>query len=93
MKKIIMIVGLIIVIFIVVLFITYNVMFIGKKEVKKIVLNDLNIKETDVRKMNVDFEFENGSFEYKVEFIYNNLEYEYVIDAKNGDIIIHGIDR
>jgi len=71
----------------------YNVLFIGKQGAKNIVFKHLNIKENEAKKIDISFDYESGLWEYNVEFIYNNLEYDYIIDAKNGDIILHQIDK
>jgi len=64
-----------------------------KEEVKNIVLNHANINESNVAFTKVDMEVENGIMVYEIEFIYNNLEYEYEVNAITGDILKHKIDR
>lgn len=93
MKKVIIIIISVVVVLVLAGIILYNVMFIGKNEVKKIVLEDANLIENNIKKWNVEFNYEDGSWIYDVEYVYDNIEYNYEIDAKNGDIIIYGIDR
>lgn len=93
MKKTLIIIGSILIIIVIALIILYNVMFISKDEVKNIVLEHANITENDIKRWNVELGMENGNWEYDVEYIYNNEEYNYEIDAKTGEIIIYGIDK
>ena len=44
-------------------------------------------KVSDVKNVDVDFEFKSGSPVYEVKFETNTHEYEYIIDAKNGSIL------
>lgn len=64
-----------------------------KEEVKKIVLNHANINEENAVFTKVDLERELNIMIYEIEFIYNNLEYEYEIDAITGEVLKHKIDR
>jgi len=93
MKKIIIIVISILAILLIAGVVLYNVMFIGKDEVKRIVFDDANLTENDVKRWNAELGYEDGGWTYDVEYVYDNKEYKYEIDAKTGDIIIHGIDR
>ena len=95
-KNIIIIVSVVVGILLVALItgiIMYNVMFIGKKEAKEIVLEHAGLKENEVKRLEVDFDHDDSHYEYTVEFIYDNKEYEYKLDAKTGEIIIFEIDR
>ena len=52
-------------------------------------LNDLNLKESDVRDLDVELEYKNryNAYIYEVSFDYQAYEYEYIIDAKTGSIL------
>ena len=73
--------------------IVYKKTFIGKEKAKEIVFGELKITEKDVKRLEVDFDRDGKYYEYTVEFIYENKEYEYKLDAKTGEIIIFEIDR
>ncbi len=59
--------------------------FIGEDRVKQIIINDMNALESNVYFESVDLELDKKR--YDVELYYNNKEYEYKIDAKEGKII------
>lgn len=63
----------------------YKINFIGKNKVKNIVLEHMNLAKNDVYFDTIDFELEKAI--YEVEIYYDNQEYEFKIDAKNGTII------
>ena len=65
--------------------------YIGIEKAKEIALNDLGISEADVRFKKVKLDLENGVMVYEVEFVNNNVEYEYTINATTGEIIF--VDR
>lgn len=92
MKKNLMIAGGVILGIIILLIILYNVMFISKKEVKEIVSNYANINANDVRRWEIELDYDDGHWEYNVEFIHNNLEYNYTLDARSGEIITYELD-
>ena len=68
-------------------------MFISKDEVKDIVIKHANISKKDAKKWRIDFEYEDGMFLYNVDVVYNNLEYEYEINAKTGEVILYKLDN
>lgn len=92
MKKTFIIVGIILIVLVVAVIIFFNVSFISKNEVKELVLKHAGLKESDVIRWNIELNNEDGNWEYDVEYVFNNLEYTYEIDAKTGNIIIFGID-
>ena len=65
--------------------------YIGIEKAKEIALNDLGVSEADVRFIKVKLDYENGTMVYEVEFVNNNVEYEYTINATSGVIIY--VDR
>ncbi len=83
-KIIIIVVGIIAVIALLLL-ICFKVTFISKKEVKDIVVDDMNVSSNDVYFESIDLELDKNY--YEVELYYQNNDYEYKVDAKNGKVI------
>ncbi len=50
------------------------------------------MSEAEASALRVRFEFDDGRFQYEVDFYNNGTEYEYLIQAKNGEIIARDID-
>ena len=65
---------------------------ITKAEAKSIALKDAGLSEAEASALRVRFEFDDGRFQYEVDFYNNGTEYEYLIQAKNGEIIAKDID-
>lgn len=83
-KVIIIVVGVFIII--VLIFLIYlKIAFVSRNEVKDIVANNMNVSSGSLYFDSIDFELDKGI--YEVEVYYQNREYEYKIDAKNGKII------
>lgn len=59
--------------------------YLNEDEVKDIVIRDINQNENDIHFESVEFEFDEKT--YDVSVYYNNVEYEYKINAENGRII------
>ncbi len=83
--KIIIIAVSIIVFFALLLLIYFKVTFIGKDDVKKIVIDNMNVSSSDVFFESIELELDKNY--YEVEVYYKNKDYEYKIDAKEGKII------
>ena len=83
--KIIIITVSIIVFFALLLLIYFKVTFIGKDDVKKIVIDNMNVSSSDVFFESIELELDKNY--YEVEVYYKNKDYEYKIDAKEGKII------
>ena len=66
--------------------------YIGASKAKDIVLNHSGINDHVIWKR-TEFDFENNISVYEIEFYYNNIEYNYEINAINGNIIKYEIDR
>ncbi len=92
MKKTLIIIGTILVILLLSCFIFYKLAFISKSEVKDIILKDQNLESNEVSRWKIEFNVEDGLFEYEVEAYINRKEHEFVIDAKTGEIILHEVD-
>ena len=70
----------------------FNSTLITKAEAKIIALKDAGLSEAEASALRVRFEFDDGRFQYEVDFYNNGTEYEYLIQAKNGEIIARDID-
>ena len=57
------------------------------EEAKSIALKHSNLDESQVSFMKAKYEFDDGIGKYEIEFYYNFKEYEYEINASNGEII------
>ena len=93
MKKIIIITLSILILILFSISIYFKATFISKEQVKKIILEDMSIKENEINLYESSLEFESETFIYEVSFIYNKNEYNYIIDAKTGGIILSKIDN
>lgn len=61
--------------------------YIGKAAAQAAALGDLGISAEDVERIKVKMDCEDGIMTYEVEFVYNGMEYEYELNALNGEII------
>ena len=83
-KIIIIVVGILAIIVLLVL-LYFKTAFISKNEVKDIIAENMNVNKDDLYFEDIDFEFDKGV--YEVEVYYQNRDYEYKIDAKEGKVI------
>ncbi len=60
---------------------------ISMQKALEIALNDLKLKEKDVYDVDIELDNKYNNTVYEISFNYNMHEYEYYIDATNGDII------
>lgn len=59
--------------------------YLSKEKVKQIVEADAKVSAVTYREIELDYE--DGSMVYDVEFVKNNVEYDYELDAKTGKIL------
>ena len=83
-KIIIIIVGIVVVVALLVL-IYFKTAFISENEVKDVVADNMSVNSGDLYFESIDLEMDKNV--YEVEVSYQNREYEYRIDAKNGKVI------
>lgn len=83
-KIIIIVVGIIVVVALIFL-IYFKTTFISKNEVKDIVADNMSVSSSDLYFESIDFEMDKNV--YEVEVYYQNKDYEYKVDAKDGKII------
>lgn len=91
-KKAIILVICIVVVMIAAGVMAFNSTLITKAEAKSIALKDAGLSEAEASALRVRFEYDDGRFQYEVDFYNNGTEYEYLIQAKNGEIIARDID-
>lgn len=60
--------------------------FINEDEVKQIALKEANLNEEDVSYIKIEFDFDDGAFEYDVEIVVGRIEYEVEINAIDGSV-------
>lgn len=56
-------------------------------EAKEVVLENAGLAEDKVRFVRMQLESENGASRYDMEFISENMEYDYMVDAVTGEIL------
>lgn len=72
------------------IFIYMKVTYLSESEVKNIVIEDTGLSSNDIYFESIDLDM--GDNCYDVEFYYDNVEYEYKLDAKNGRIIYNNFN-
>lgn len=66
--------------------------FIGEEKAKAIALENAGLKESDVVFIVARLDYDDGHTVYDVEFYSGNIEYDYEIDAKTGEIWSYDFD-
>lgn len=61
--------------------------YIGEEKAKEIALSHAKFKESEVQMLHTELDRDDGISEYEVDFYVGNVEYNYEINAKNGQII------
>ena len=67
--------------------------YIGLDRAKEIALNHAGFTENNVTFVKLKTDIDNGINVYDIEFINNNMEYEYEINAVSGEILSFDADR
>ena len=67
--------------------------YIGRDAAVDAALGHAGVTRSEVRKLEVDLDYEHGSMVYEVEFEVGAAEYEYDIGAADGDIVWYEIER
>lgn len=65
---------------------------IGEAKAKKIALNDAGLSASKVTFLEIKLDWEKGRQIYDVEFYTDDLEYDYHIDARTGDVLSYDHD-
>lgn len=63
---------------------------ISESQAKEIALAHAQLPESDVTRLKVEFDYDDGIPEYEIEFYVGNMEYDYEIHGISGDIISFG---
>ena len=69
-----------------------TVQYIGEAKAKAIALSAAGLSESQVSRMKVSFDREDGVMIYEVEFNNGRMEYEYEIDATTGKVLKADVD-
>ncbi|MDV4150753.1 PepSY domain-containing protein [Clostridium sp. AL.422] len=72
--------------------VTYNNKNITVEEAKEIALKHANLASDQVSFIRTETDMENGVQKYDIEFYYENKEYDYEVNATNGQIIGYDYD-
>uniref|UniRef100_UPI0040567BA0 PepSY domain-containing protein n=1 Tax=Acetatifactor sp. TaxID=1872090 RepID=UPI0040567BA0 len=60
----------------------------SQNEAVDIALSHAGLSVKDISGLSTEFDNDDGFSKYEVKFYYNNIEYEYEIDADSGDILM-----
>lgn len=72
--------------------VTVKSALISKEEAMNAALSDAGLSESEASALRARLEFDDGRFQYEVDFYNNGTEYEYTIQAKDGDIIARDME-
>ena len=67
--------------------------YIGEKNANQIAFAHAKVEESNVYNLEVEIDYEFGTMVYDVEFTSDNKEYEYFIDALNGEILEGNVEQ
>lgn len=67
--------------------------YISIEDAKKIVFDDSKVSSDTVKNLEIEYDYDDGIMVYDIEFISNNTEYDYEIDAKTGKIIEREVEN
>lgn len=61
--------------------------YIGFEKAVNIALEHANLTEKETTRLTAELDYDDGIAEYEIDFWKDNVEYEYDVDAKTGEII------
>lgn len=61
--------------------------YISREQAKSIVLDRAKVKGIEAKKLRIEEHNDNGRLKYRIKFLAENVEYHYIIDATNGEVI------
>lgn len=67
--------------------------YISIDMVKDIVFKHAKVENKNIVNLEIEYDYENGNMIYDVEFDYNNIEYDYEVDAVSGKILESEIEN
>ncbi len=62
-------------------------LYISKEEALKIALDNVGLKQKDIYDIGVELDYKYGKTVYEIDFNYQQYDYEFYIDAVNGDVV------
>ena len=86
-EKILLVLSILVIAFSIVV-IYFKMEYITRKELKVIILKDLSTKKENLNNYIVKFLKDGETYIYKINFKYENNEYHYEVNAKNGYILL-----
>ena len=84
LKVILIVVGILLLIGIGV-FLYFNLTYISKDQVRENIASQMNVDVSDLHFSSIDLEMDENV--YEAEVYYQNREYEFKIDARDGDLV------
>ena len=91
-KKVIILVLCVVVIIAAISVVAVKSTLITSEEAKTVALQDAGLSEAEASALLTRLAFDDGRFQYEVDFYNNGTRYEYLIQAKDGDIIARDIE-
>jgi hypothetical protein len=70
-----------------------NTTVIGEEGAKEIALGHAGFSESEVERLTVRYDIDDGRAEYDIEFHVGRIEYSYEINAANGNILSYEADQ
>lgn len=67
--------------------------YIGESKALDVVYKHAKVNEKDVSNLEINMDYDDGVMVYDIEFYYNKLEYDYEINALNGNIVDYEHDK
>lgn len=67
--------------------------YISIDKVKNIVFKDSKVNSSKVTNLEIDYDYDDGIMVYDIEFIYDNIEYDYEVDATSGKILDREVEN
>lgn len=61
--------------------------YIGQEKAKEIALKYAGVTDRDIKKFEIETDYEKGVFVYEIEFCVGNMGYEFDINALSGEIV------
>ena len=61
--------------------------YISRENALKVALDDAKINQKDIHDIDVELDYKYNQIVYEVNFDYQQYEYEYYINAENGNIV------
>ncbi len=91
-KKVIVLILVVLLLVLAVAAIVIKSTLINGNEAESYALKDAGLDDSDVSGLSSNLDFDDGFFQYEVEFYCQGVEYEYKVRAKDGDILSRDYD-